>query len=81
MAKTSIEVSSTTESLIFAAENSDKATAIRVRLVNESSGCWFFLYTHTNEIHAAGEFGGKLSKEKIKELQALATKFNASFVS
>lgn len=76
MSKASIDTN-TTETLIYKAENLKSASDIRVRLVNSSSNCWFFLYTQSSEIYATNEFGGRLTKEKTIELQALAKSFSS----
>lgn len=73
MSKSSVDTS-TTEILIYKALNIKEAIEIRTRLVNESHGCWFFLYSQTSEIYATNEYGGRLTKEKVEELIVLSKK-------
>lgn len=62
------------EAVIYKASNLNEAIRIRHHLVMETSGYWFFIYNNSFEIKATTEWGGKLSAEKIKELQKIVNK-------
>lgn len=63
-----------TEQLIYKASNIKEADRIRLHLLNESTGCWFFVYANTFEIRATSEFGGKLNEEKMNELKKIVNR-------
>lgn len=74
MGKNSVDTS-LTETLIYKALDLKTANYVRSRLVMETSNCWYFLYTNSYEIFATSEWGSRLSKERVSQLQAMTKKF------
>lgn len=63
-----------TEQLVYKASNAKEADRIRLHLVNESTGCWFFVYGESFEIKATSEWGGKVSETKMAELKKIVNR-------
>lgn len=58
------------EVLIFKADNLTAANAFRSALIDKFSGCWFYVFSPSNEVWAANEFGGCLDDETVDNLRA-----------
>ena len=69
-------MSKDTETIILSDLDTNTASMVRAALINEFSGCWFYVY-NDGRITASNEFGGALSEETIKEL----TKFSKARIS
>jgi hypothetical protein len=73
MSKNSVDAS-LNEVVIYKALNLNESIRLRHHLVMETTGCWFYIYNNSFEIKGTTEWGGKLSPEKVKELQKIVNK-------
>ena len=59
------------ETLVCKNSSLETANTIRQALVQEFSGCWFYLYNN-GEIWVANDFGGRLNDKLAEEVAAFA---------
>lgn len=65
------------EAFIIKADTLEQGIKIRHHLMDNSSHCWFFLYSQSNELYVSNEYGGRINAEILETLRTLAKEFVA----
>ena len=60
------------EDPVLTCPNIETANQVRHWLVEEFSGCWFYVYTETCQISVSNDFGGCLREDRVTAVCARA---------